>query len=1018
MNNNGVELKIKSSFEPLKTDVNQVNNQLNEMRYRIQALGNASGVNMLNKQIKQTVRIVQDANTGKISAKVLTTAKDIKTADNKTKQWNKTLRATGNTGVSELKKIGGTLSSIVNLLSRMNRFSLTSFANDITSTILSFKSGLSITEDLIGKSAEYVENLNLMQVAFKETGKAGDTFNESMVNGLADVFGLDESQMTRQLGFYRQLGNSLNVDSKYADLLAHNLLKLQLDMASLYNLSFERSGEVLQASMAGQTKPIRSSTGGDITQKTLEQSDLDRLGIDRAISDLNRAEKSILIYLSLERQLKESNGDLAKTINSTANQQKIFSEQCNRVGRAIGNVLTPAFDLILPRINGFLMVMTEIINMLATFVGFELPEYDVNESGLGGYSDALDGITDSAGKTEKALKGLRSFDKLNNITTPTSSGGSSGGTGGGAGGFGTVDPRLLKALKDYDLGLNDIHNNATKIRDRIMEWLGFTKEVNEKTQEVTWHYQYIGKSAEELAELYGTKLAGSLQRAIEKIPFEKYGKQIAEGLNVMTTFAVSFLENFDASQIGDKLSLFVDSFIDEFDGWMTGIAIGDMLNFPIDILSGFLTKLESFKLGDKIGQVISNALSKFDTKKLGATLMQTLNSVIDVLTGIFSHKEIADAWVHDIEDLISGIAQNIDGSRVANLLNKLFDFIVEGFNTAKDSGLLDTLLSTLWDFITDLIAGIDWIKAIATIGSIIYTVITNTGPVLIAKILNWLKNKLLNLANEIGKDIKEWLTTKANELVTRIQNEFENLKKIITDKVKEIITSITNKIKENKVYQELVKVKDKMVNAFNDLKSKAVSKFNEIKSGIQSALSPIYDWVKKNVIDKVVNGFNNMKTKMVDAFKGLKTSIAPILNEIIKAFNKLFKGLNKFQITIPAWVNELGGKGYKESKFGLNIPEIPLIKYKQGGFPEDGWFRASKGEYFGQFDDGTSYIANNKQITDGIRQATMNGMMDAFAMHDSMGNGNKTNVTIIAEDDGILSGIKFKEKDRDRQYGF
>ena len=45
---------------------------------------------------------------------------------------------------------------------------------------------------------------------------------------------------------------------------------------------------------------------------------------------------------------------------------------------------------------------------------------------------------------------------------------------------------------------------------------------------------------------------------------------------------------------------------------------------------------------------------------------------------------------------------------------------------------------------------------------------------------------------------------------------------------------------------------------------------------------------------------------------------------------------------------------------------IQYETYAQGGFPEDGWFRASKGEYFGQFDDGTSYIANNRQIENGI----------------------------------------------------
>jgi hypothetical protein len=48
------------------------------------------------------------------------------------------------------------------------------------------------------------------------------------------------------------------------------------------------------------------------------------------------------------------------------------------------------------------------------------------------------------------------------------------------------------------------------------------------------------------------------------------------------------------------------------------------------------------------------------------------------------------------------------------------------------------------------------------------------------------------------------------------------------------------------------------------------------------------------------------------------------------------------------------------------LPRIPT--YSLGGYdiPEDGWFRASKGEYFGRFDDGTSYIANNNQIEAGI----------------------------------------------------
>ena len=52
----------------------------------------------------------------------------------------------------------------------------------------------------------------------------------------------------------------------------------------------------------------------------------------------------------------------------------------------------------------------------------------------------------------------------------------------------------------------------------------------------------------------------------------------------------------------------------------------------------------------------------------------------------------------------------------------------------------------------------------------------------------------------------------------------------------------------------------------------------------------------------------------------------------------------------------------KKNGIATNNP----VAFAKGGFPEDGWFRASKGEYFGQFDDGTSYISNNKQIENGI----------------------------------------------------
>lgn len=185
-----------------------------------------------------------------------------------------------------------------------------------------------------------------------------------------------------------------------------------------------------------------------------------------------------MIYLSLERQLVASQQDLAKTINSTSNQQKIFAEQTQRLAVAFGRVLSPVVTTVTTYLNGLLMVITELLNMFATFIGIEMPEYDPDSyKNFNDLTDYLDDATSSAGKLKKELNSLRGFDKLNVIRTPKDSSGGSGGLGTGA-----VDKRLLEALKEYDLGMDNIHNKATQIRDAIMDWLGFSKDVNGEWQ--------------------------------------------------------------------------------------------------------------------------------------------------------------------------------------------------------------------------------------------------------------------------------------------------------------------------------------------------------------------------------------------------------------------------------------------------------------------------------------------------------------------------------------------------------
>ena len=165
-----------------------------------------------------------------------------------------------------------------------------------------------------------------------------------------------------------------------------------------------------------------------------------------------------------------------------------MSEQWDRLNRAVGNVFLPIIQKVLPYLNAILMVFTEIISSIAMLVGYNPEDYDyfseTNENVVD-LQESLEGANVSA----KKLNGsLRSFDKLNNINTNKAAG---VGIGGGTG----ISPDIMKLFNDevdkYNSTLTDVQMKATKIRDRIMEWLGFTKLTDEETGDVSFKFDHI-----------------------------------------------------------------------------------------------------------------------------------------------------------------------------------------------------------------------------------------------------------------------------------------------------------------------------------------------------------------------------------------------------------------------------------------------------------------------------------------------------------------------------------------------
>ena len=379
------------------------------------------------------------------------------------------------------------------------------------SSIMGWLGAIKSVENTLKKAitpqAEYIENLNFLDQAYNNASESG----KRLLGTLENQIGFDPAGLTRQLAVYRQIGNALSIDDEVANRLAENLMKLSVDVKSITGDSLERVSSRFSSAMAGNTRAVRAY-GVDVTQAGLQQEAL-ALGIDKQVSSMSRAEKTILTYITMARQLSSANGDMARTSNSVANQFEIFKNQIGETGRLLGGFLIPIMKAVLPLINGVIMAINVLLNAVLSLFGIDAGSLSQEfgtfatdvEDVAGGFDDIGTSATNAGKAAKEAQKSLRGFDKLNVIKTPTSSGGSGGsvsGGGGGIGGLGAIDSSLLDKLSEYDLHLDEIKNKAADIRDSIMDWLGFTKVIDPLTGDISWEYQGIGKTLSNMAKTF------------------------------------------------------------------------------------------------------------------------------------------------------------------------------------------------------------------------------------------------------------------------------------------------------------------------------------------------------------------------------------------------------------------------------------------------------------------------------------------------------------------------------------
>lgn len=978
-----------------------------------------------------------------------------------------------------------------------NMFSLKSIGGFISS----IKDTIDIMVEASSAQTAYIENLNLLDTAYGTTENSG----RELIQTLSDVVGLDQSGLTRSLGVYKQMTSALGLLNDTSALLSENLLKMQLDISSLYNLDFKRAGEILQVTLSGNTKSIRT-LGGDITEATLQQTAWN-LGIEKSIENMSRAEKSILIYLTIEQQLKNSQGDLAKTVNSVSNQVKIFQEQISMAGRQVGAIFIPILQALIPVLNGVLMAFNTVVSGFLSLLGIDATsiadQFGTATSEIEDYTGGISNNVGNATNSAKELsKTLRDFDKLHVIKTPTQNTSGGGTSGGGVSGIGEIDNSILEALKEYDLRLDNMNNKATEIRDKLLEWLEVfevLKDPIERIASIT--YDGIIYLWENVLKPLGNWIAWeSIPTAIETI---------AKGLDLIATIMEKSQPLYEF--------LFEEIFLPFARTIGKGIidtleTIGDLLEFinKVPLLSNIATIATNLLLLYSAGSKIGNL---FGVSKLGKTIkvfastlktatqesgsfLKGLKDTIQVALPFNSKMSTTERVLEGVKGTLKGITET--GVGLALVSGSLQEMSDNGYSLGGMLGLLSGTFMTIVGTIQTVTSVVAVFNATLAANPILLVVTALAGLGIALGTMVSDQGKAKDSIEETNNALQEqkdraYETADANlSLINRSEELAEELdglvssngkvKKSDEDRVKVILGQLSKALgEEYELIDGVVYINGEAVDSYNEIKNSISRLIDEKKKeSILSAYEEVYIQAlkdRKKAYDELIKAREKgdsdaiaralvdyeKTTDLIESYENLMGATGKTINtslnnfygkvglmtdkavtdaeNVVKNAQKSISGMtSKIEIkanttalrpTINSSLSSPFSINLKPKQSTLNFTPVNtssgnMTKYNisfkaAGGFPTSGdlFFANENGkpEYVGSM-GGSSAVANQEQIVEGIKRATRQGFAEALMSSGINKNGsNPTKIIVEADENGLMNFIKFKTNENDRQYG-
>jgi hypothetical protein len=482
----------------------------------------------------------------------------------------------------------------------------------------------------------------------------------------------------------------------------------------------------------------------------------------------------------------------------------------------------------------------------------------------------------------------------------------------------------------------------------------------------------------------------SLSKAIAQAIASKIGFELVEGAGIGTAIMQAFKTIF--ASLSTNLGLLIE-------GLFSGLSLGDAITAAFG--TGAVDLLAT--IGSAFSAIAGTILSIVNFVKMLKDGFSWVNEILMVIG-------VALATIGAILAGVAALPAVIVGAIVAavativvvvkdnwNTICELFSTVGDWFNGNVIKPVV-SFFKDMWKTISGFFGSL-W-KDIVTVWQGASKWFSST---VIEPIVGFFKG-FATRAQQIFQGI--WITIQAiwivasgwfnNNVITPISNLFNFLKTFIQTTIqtaKDFVLSTWQGVASwfsGTVIQPIS-------NFFNMLKAGITSALSVAKNFVISTWQGVASWFNGNVISPITDCFNIMKNGITNAFNYVWSSIRGGVtgamnyviskiengvNFVVSGINSLLRGFNK----VVSMAAKVAGTNWNGVSL---VPKVHIPRLASGGiFPrgEDGMAFINHNELVGKFSNGRNVVANNQQITEGIKQAVMEGM--AQVMMNSNAGGN------------------------------